>query len=81
MLVDNFRMNVIGLLKAKGMLRVDLAKLLGNDRSYITAVLNRKGYVPTLTVVEQFAKALRIDPLDLLAKHPKDYWLNRDFKN
>lgn len=81
-MAENFRTNVNSILEVKDIQRVELAErlkiVLGNcTKSYVTQVLNAR-HTPSLGVVEDFAKALRIkEPTDLLIKHGIRYWRDR----
>lgn len=73
-LVDCFRENVESILAIKRMSRVELSERLGTSKSYVSQVLNGR-HDPSMQVVEDFAKALRIrDPRHLLAQRTQHEW-------
>ena len=81
-MAEHFRTNVVAVLEAKDIQRVELAErlkiVIGNcTKSYVSQVLNAR-HNPSLGVVEDFAEALMIkEPTDLLVKHTKSYWRDR----
>lgn len=57
--------NLKRLRRERGLSQEALADLVGIDRTYVSA-LERKVYAATIDVVERLAKALSVQPIELL---------------
>ena len=57
--------NLKRLRKAKGLSQEELAHQVGIDRTYVSA-LERRVYAASIDLVDRLARALQVDPQDLL---------------
>lgn len=65
-----FAQNLKKFRRAKGLSQEELAHLAGIDRTYVS-LLERRIYSVTIDIVARLAKALDIEPSELLASPPK----------
>lgn len=64
-LSKTFASNIVEIRAARGLSQSEMAAKVGVSTSYIS-MLEREQRSPPLEMVEQFAKALKMHPLDLL---------------
>lgn len=52
----------------------EFAKMVNKNYSYVyKVVMNKYNYTPKMGMIELFAKALEVDPLDLLTPLPDEF--------
>ena len=66
LLAETFRNNVFELLDEYGWSQLDLAIALGKTPQAVNNTLRRTSFDPRLSVIEEWASALQVDPSELL---------------
>jgi len=68
-LSETFVDNIHYLMKKRGLTHTDVAEKLGQNRSWVSAILARSN--PTMQTVVKFALVLDVDPVKLLTPRRK----------
>lgn len=65
-LQERFRANVQRMLNSRGWSKADLARRMAVDGPYIHQYMRDEGRSPGMDVIERFASAFEVDPVELL---------------